>query len=80
MKITPHSSRIVIRARSLFGQIDSQPARNHKGTDLGLSLSKKLVEIHSISPGLLSELGVETTITVRLPPERILAEDANVLV
>ncbi len=80
MKFTPHSCRIIIRARSLFSRIDSEPARKHKGTGLGLPLSKKPVEIHSGSPDLLSELGVETAVTVRLPTERILTEDANVLV
>ncbi len=63
------------KALSLFGQIDSELARKQKGTGLGLPLSKKFVEMHSGSLDLQSELGVGTTVTVRLPPERILAED-----
>ena len=66
------------KALSLFGQIDSEQARKHKGTGLGLPLSKKLVEMHSGSLDLQSELGVGTTVTVRLPPERVLTEDGNV--
>lgn len=66
------------KALSLFGQIDSEQARKQNGTGLGLPLSKKLVEMHSGSLDLQSELGVGTTVTVRLPPERILGEDGKV--
>ena len=66
------------KALSLFGQIDSERARKQNGTGLGLPLSKKLVEMHSGSLDLQSELGVGTTVTVRLPPERVLTEDGNV--
>lgn len=68
----------VPKALSLFGQIDSEQARDQKGTGLGLSLSKKLVEMHSGSLDLQSEIGVGTTVSVRLPPGRILPEDGNV--
>ena len=66
------------KALSLFGQIDSEQGRLQNGTGLGLPLSKKLVELHSGSLDLQGELGVGTTVTVRLPPERILTKDANV--
>ncbi len=38
-----------------------------KGTGLGLSLSKKLIELHQGSIELMSEKGVGTTFTIRLP-------------
>jgi signal transduction histidine kinase len=60
------------KAFSVFGQIDSEQARKHNGTGLGLPLSKMLVEMHSGSLDLQSEPGVGTTVTVRLPAERIL--------
>lgn len=63
----------VPKALAVFGQIDSELARTHKGTGLGLPLSKTLVERHSGSLDLQSEVGVGTTVTVRLPVDRILA-------
>lgn len=66
------------KALSLFGQIDSEQARQQRGTGLGLPLAKKRVEIHSGSLDLQSEPGVGTTVTVRLPPGHILSEDGKI--
>ena len=59
---------------SVFGQVDSALSRTHEGTGLGLPLTKSLVELHSGSLDLQSELGTGTTVTVRLPAERVLQE------
>jgi len=62
------------KALGLFGQIDSAFNRRHEGTGLGLPLSKALVEMHGGSLDLQSQPGVGTTVTIRLPSERIVRE------
>ena len=59
------------KALSQFGQIDSTFTRQNEGTGLGLPLAKSLVELHGGSLDLESTAGVGTTVTVRLPAERI---------
>jgi signal transduction histidine kinase len=61
----------ISKALSTFGQVDSKLSRKHEGTGLGLPLSKALVEQHGGAFDLQSELGVGTTVTVRLPAARI---------
>ncbi len=56
-----------------FGQVDSNLARRYDGTGLGLSLSKALVELHGGSLTLASRPGEGTTVTVRLPAERVVS-------
>jgi signal transduction histidine kinase len=63
------------KALGLFGQIDNAFSRKHEGTGLGLPLSKSLVEQHSGSLDLQSKPGLGTTVTVRLPPNRIVEAD-----
>jgi signal transduction histidine kinase len=58
-------------ALAAFGQVDSSLARKHEGTGLGLPLSKALVEMHGGTLRIDSEVGIGTTVTVRLPAERI---------
>lgn len=60
-----------------FGQVDSSLSRKHDGTGLGLPLTKSLVEMHGGSLDLQSEPGAGTTVTVRLPAERIVADTAS---
>jgi len=62
------------KALGLIGQIDSAFSRRHEGTGLGLPLSKALVEMHGGSLDLQSQPGVGTTVTIRLPSERIVRE------
>ena len=59
------------KALTPFGQVDSRLDRKYEGTGLGLPLTKSLVEKHSGSLDLQSEVGVGTTVTVRFPPERV---------
>ncbi len=60
-----------------FKQVDSDLNRKFEGTGLGLALTKSLVEMHSGSLDLQSEVGVGTTVTVRLPAERIVLKTAT---
>ncbi|MEE9153064.1 MAG: PAS domain S-box protein, partial [candidate division NC10 bacterium] len=63
-------------ALAAFQQVDSDLDRKYEGTGLGLPLTKALVEMHGASLDLQSEVGVGTTVTVRFPAERIMAEPA----
>ncbi len=63
------------KALTPFGQINSSLSRKHAGTGLGLPLTKNLCELHGGELGLESAPGVGTTVTVRLPAERILAPE-----
>ncbi len=55
---------------SPFGQIANVLTRDHVGTGLGLPLVSSLAELHGGKLELTSEVGVGTTATVWLPPER----------
>lgn len=60
-------------ALAAFGQVDSSLARKHEGTGLGLPLSKAMVEMHGGSLAIDSEVGIGTTVAVRIPAARIVA-------
>ena len=51
-------------------QVDTSLARRFEGTGLGLTLTKRLVELHGGELELRSTLGLGTTVTIRLPEER----------
>jgi signal transduction histidine kinase len=59
------------KALESFGQIDSKISRRYEGTGLGLPLAKGLAEAHGGQLLVESQLGVGTTVTVILPPGRI---------
>ena len=59
------------KALAPFQQVDGELNRKYEGTGLGLPLTKSLVELHGGSLDLQSRLGVGTTVTVRLPEERV---------
>ena len=65
------------KALAPFRQVDGGLSRSHEGTGLGLPLAKSLVEMHGGTLDLQSEIGVGTTVTVRLPAERIVASLDN---
>jgi PAS domain S-box-containing protein len=65
------SSADIPKALSPFGQIDSAHNRRHAGTGLGLPLTKRLVEAHSATFDLKSELAVGTVVTIDFPADRL---------
>jgi signal transduction histidine kinase len=52
-----------------FGQIDGPMAQKHKGTGLGLPLTKELAELHGGSLTMQSNVDAGTTVTITLPPD-----------
>jgi two-component system cell cycle sensor histidine kinase PleC len=56
-----------------FGQVDSGLARRHEGAGLGLPLARKLAELHGGALRIDSEKGRGTTVTIALPPTRVLS-------
>ena len=59
------------KALERFQQVDGTLTRRFDGTGLGLPLSRALAELHGGTLDLESRVGVGTTVTVRLPAERI---------
>jgi signal transduction histidine kinase len=60
------------KALAPFTQIDSSLSRRYEGTGLGLPLAKSMIELHGGTLEIDSEPGVGTTVTMSLPPERVL--------
>ncbi|HEX3861829.1 MAG TPA: ATP-binding protein [Stellaceae bacterium] len=60
-----------------FAQATTGQALSQEGTGLGLPLTKRLVELHGGSISVNSGLGVGTTMTVRLPAERVIPPRAD---
>jgi signal transduction histidine kinase len=54
-----------------FTQVQSAFARDHGGNGLGLPLVQRIVELHGGEVALTSELSAGTTVTFRLPAERV---------
>ncbi len=52
-----------------FYKADKSRERTRDGSGLGLSIAKKIVEMHHGTIGLTSELGVGSTFTISLPAE-----------
>jgi signal transduction histidine kinase len=50
--------------------VQLQPGADNSGTGLGLPIAKALAELHGGRLDLASTVGVGTTVTLRLPPER----------
>lgn len=59
-----------------FGQADSGFARKYDGAGLGLPLARSIVELHGGDLILDSAVGVGTTVRVRLPADRLIADAA----
>ncbi len=69
------SEEDVATALRPFEQIDRGLDRRHEGTGLGLPIVKGLVELHGGALDIRSEPGEGTTVTVRLPRDRVIAEE-----
>ncbi len=61
----------IAKALEPFGQIVNPLVSRQLGTGLGLPITKRLVELHGGSLSLASTPGVGTTVTIRLPAERV---------
>jgi PAS domain S-box-containing protein len=55
-----------------FGQVESSASRRYEGTGLGLPLTRALMALHGGDLTLSSRKGEGTTVTVTLPPDRVL--------
>jgi signal transduction histidine kinase len=63
----------VIMALQPFRQVDNALSRRYEGTGLGLPLAQRLIELHGGELNIESVPGQGTTVTVSLPPERMLS-------
>ncbi len=59
------------KALAPFSQVDNAQQRNYEGTGLGLPISRALAELHGGTLDMESDPGLGTTVTVRLPSERL---------
>ncbi|QQP90236.1 PAS domain S-box protein [Skermanella sp. TT6] len=64
------------KALAPFGQIDSSLSNKTQGTGLGLPLARSLAALHGGTLSIESEPGRGTTVTVRLPSERVIRKVA----
>ena len=62
--IAPEHHELIFRE---FAQVDSSPSRAHHGTGLGLTIARKLVELHGGRIWLESELGTGSRFFFTLP-------------
>lgn len=54
-----------------FQQLENVRQREYQGTGLGLALTKQLVELHGGSIKVISDVGVGSVFTLRIPLQRI---------
>jgi signal transduction histidine kinase len=60
------------KALAPFDQIERKVRRKQEGTGLGLPLAKQLTELHGGTLKIESEVDVGTTVTIMLPPSRMI--------
>jgi signal transduction histidine kinase len=59
-----------------FEQVESALIRKNSGTGLGLPYAKELAELHDGTLRITSELNKGTTVTITLPPDRLVERPA----
>jgi two-component system, cell cycle sensor histidine kinase PleC len=59
------------RVLSPFEQVADHLTKENEGTGLGLPIARALIELHGGNLTLSSDLGIGTTVALRVPPERI---------
>jgi signal transduction histidine kinase len=69
----------IVVALEPFGQVESAMARNHDGTGLGLPIARHLVELHGGSLSVASSRGKGTTVSVVIPPLRLVGTARKIL-
>ncbi|WP_448189422.1 ATP-binding protein [Azospirillum sp. sgz301742] len=62
-----------------FRQADTSSSRRYEGTGLGLSISKNFMELHGGTLTCMSEVGGGTTMTLRLPADRVFKSEAEAI-
>jgi signal transduction histidine kinase len=65
--IAPEHHELIFRE---FAQVDSTPSRSHHGTGLGLTIARKLVELHGGRIWVESEVGAGSRFFFTLPLEQ----------
>ena len=61
-----------------YAQADSQIARKHKGTGLGLPLARQLAGLHEADFTLESEVGRGTAVVLAFPSRRFAGGSSSV--
>ncbi len=67
----------ITQALEPFVQVDNAFSKKYQGTGLGLPLARRLIELHGGSLDIASVKGGGTTISARLPPERVVQPEAE---
>jgi signal transduction histidine kinase len=66
------------KALERFGQLDTDPNRQHEGAGLGLPIAQHLMELHGGTLRISSEPNEGTTVTVTFPTRRIVRERTSI--
>lgn len=72
--MTPTEAKVAL---SPFGQIDSEIARKHQGTGLGLPICKSLMELHDGRLTIISKPGQGTSLIAHFPVGRTIVQKAG---
>jgi signal transduction histidine kinase len=70
------SQKDMATALEPFGQVEGHLSRKHDGIGLGLPLARQLTLLHEGSFEIISTVDEGTTITLRLPADRVISEAA----
>ena len=66
------------KALERFGQLDTDPNRQHEGAGLGLPIAQHLMELHGGTLRISSEPNEGTTVMVTFPTRRIVRERTSI--